>query len=71
MSKYRLHTARRVITRLARIYHTPLRAREVYALADTLLTWKREYREAWLLARYEDLTKYLGFADEDLAVVLL
>jgi hypothetical protein len=66
-----IRTARRIITRLARIHKKPLHLREVYLLADTFLQWERQYREAWLLARYDDLTKFIGMADEELAIVLL
>lgn len=66
-----IRTARRIIARLARIYKKPLHMREVYLLADQLLAWEREHREAWLLARYDDLVKYIGMADEELALVLL
>lgn len=71
MHKMQLRIARRIIARLARIHHKPLHMSEVYALADTLLEWERQYREEWLLARYEDLTRYIGFNDEELAIVLL
>lgn len=71
MNKHKLHTARRIMVRLARIYQQPLSARSIYRAAACFLSWDRSHREAWIAARYEDLTAYLGFSEEELAIVLL
>lgn len=70
MNKQR-RIARLIMARLARIYPYTREYRTIIAMANTFLSWDRAQREAWIEARYEDLTKYLGFADEDLAIVLL
>lgn len=59
------------MVRLARIYHYPVNYWAIVAMAACFLSWDRTHREEWLEARYDDLTRYIGFTDEELAVVLL
>lgn len=70
-NKHKLHIVRRIMVRLARIYNQPLSARSIYRMAACFLAWDRSRREAWIAARYDDLTAYLGFSEEELATVLL
>lgn len=69
--KHKLHIVRRIITRLARIRAPHLTARHVYASAAAFMSWPRERREAWIMAQYDDLVKYLGFTEEELAIAVV
>lgn len=58
-----LRIARRIVVRLARACNQPLTTRSIYRAADTLLSWSRERREAWIEPRYE-LIKSVAHVDE-------
>ena len=70
-NKHKLHTARRIMVRLARIYHVQPHYWSILSMAATFLSWDRTRREAWIATRYEDLTAYLGFSEEELALVIV
>ncbi len=59
------------MVRLARIYHYPTTYWSIVAMAACFMSWPREQREAWLLARYDDLTTFIGFNDEELALAIV
>lgn len=63
-------TARRIMVRLARVEHYPTTYWSIVAMATGILSWTREQREAWIAERYDTLTRYLGFSEEDLAIVV-
>jgi hypothetical protein len=58
-----LRIARRIVVRLARAGNQPLTTASVYRAADTLLSWSRERREAWIEPRY-DMIKRAAQVDE-------
>lgn len=51
------------MVRLARACNQPLTTASVYRAADTLLSWSRERREAWIEGRY-DMIKRVAHVDE-------
>lgn len=58
-----LRIARRIVVRLARACNQPLTTVSIYRAADTLLSWSRERREAWIEPRY-DMIKRVAHVDE-------
>lgn len=71
MSMNKQHTVKRLMCRLARLSRARITARQISDMTATFLSWPRAKREAWILARYEDLTRYVGFEEEELAAVIV
>lgn len=69
-NKHKLHIVRRIMVRLARIYHVQPHYWSIISMAAEFMSWDRSRREAWIAARYDDLTAYLGFSEEDLAIAI-